>query len=157
MRRDLNIPVTTSKLLFILKYVATLNSFVATRSVHQVSVTCRDFVSLSGLETLSFSVATFITLLRQNFFIHCLNRLFQVAIISVATGAFMSRHGFCLLFLLVLQHKLICRNILPVLIFNFLLRHKIPCRDIISAFFLFLVSRQGLLCRDKFPLVLTSD
>ena len=128
--RDLSISVTTSKLLFSLKYVATLNSFVAIRSVHYVSFTCRDFVSLSGPETLSFSVATFITL---------------------------SRHKLCLLFFLVSQHKLICRSILPILFFNFLSRHKISCRDRISAFFLFLLSQQELSCRDRLLLVLTSS
>ena len=73
--RDLNISVVTSKLLFSLKSIATLNSFVVTKSVHQVSITCGDFISLSGPETFSFSVATFITLSRHNFFIQCLNRI----------------------------------------------------------------------------------
>ena len=82
---------------------------------------------------------------------------FQVSIISVAKGDFMLRHRFCLLFFLVLQHKLICRNILPVLFFNFLSRLKMPCHDKISAFFLFLVSRHELLSHDWFLLVLTSS
>ena len=67
--RDLNISVAASKLLFSLKYVATLNSFVVIKSVHYISFTCCDFLSLSGPETLSFSIVTFITLSRQNFFI----------------------------------------------------------------------------------------
>ena len=82
---------------------------------------------------------------------------FQVSIISVAIGSFMSRYRFFLLFFLLSQHKLICRSILPVLLFNFLSQHKKPCHNRISAFFLFLVSRQELLCRDRFLLVLTSS
>ena len=69
----------------------------------------------------------------------------------------MSRHRFCFLFFLVLQHKLICHSILPVLFFNFLSQQKIPCHDRISAFFFFLLSRQELLCRDRFLLILTSS
>ena len=85
---------------------------------------------------------------------------FQVPIISVATGEILSRHKFCHLFLLMLQHKLFCHSSLPVLLFNFLSRqnfcsfpivsvaigafmsrlippgfniqHKKPCRNIIS-------------------------
>ena len=55
---------------------------VTSLSQHHLS---RLFFSLSRPETLSFSVVTFITLSQQNFFIQCLNRLFQVAIISVTT------------------------------------------------------------------------
>ena len=88
--RDLNIFVATSKLLFIMQYVVTLNSCIAIMSFHYFSITCHDFVSLSGQETLSSSVAIFITLSRHNFFIQCRNRIFQVAIISVVTGYFMS-------------------------------------------------------------------
>ena len=69
----------------------------------------------------------------------------------------MSRHRFCLIFFLMSQHKLTCRNILLVLLFNFLSLHKIPCCNIISIFFLFLVSRQELLCLYRFLLVLTSS
>ena len=58
---------------------------------------CRNFGSMSGPEILSSSVATFIPLSRHHFFIQCLNRIFPIAIISVAIGYFMSRQRFCLL------------------------------------------------------------
>ena len=70
--RDLKNYVTTSKHLFILKYVATLTPLVATKLVHPLSTLCRDLVFLSCPK-----------LLLQHLF--CLNKLFHVAKVSVAT------------------------------------------------------------------------
>ena len=70
--RDLKIYVTTSKYLFILKYVSTLTLLVATRLVHPLSTLCRDLVFLSCPK-----------LLLQHLF--GLNKLFHVAKVSVAT------------------------------------------------------------------------
>ena len=70
--RDLKISVTTSKHLLILKYVTTLTLLVATGLVHPLSTLCHDLVFLSRPK-----------LLIQHLF--CLNKLFHVAEVSVAT------------------------------------------------------------------------
>ena len=69
----MNISVATSKHLFSLKYVATLTLLVATRSIHPLRTLCRDLVFLPRPK-----------LLLQHLF--CLNKLFHVAKVSVATN-----------------------------------------------------------------------
>ena len=70
--RDLKISVTTSKHLLSLKYVVILTLLVATRSVHPLSILCRNLLFLSRPK-----------LLFQHLF--CLNKLFHIAEVSVAT------------------------------------------------------------------------
>ena len=123
--RDIYIPVTTIETSLQLEVCRNIGLFC-----------CNQVNSLSQhhLSRLCFSVKT------RNLVFQCHDthylvaiglllivsqQVFQVAIISVAIGEILSRHRFCLLFFIMLQHKLICHSSLLVFLFNFLSQHKI--------------------------------